>query len=74
MSGIIAFTKRQAPLQVQIVANRVANGFSYCVILLGAGGKLFDADHLADARGLAAFFSDHATETGPAEAFHRGSG
>jgi hypothetical protein len=67
MSSLVEFTRRQT----QIVASRVADSFSYCVILVGAGGQLLDADHLADARGLAAFFSDHATEVGPAEAFHR---
>ena len=76
MSNIIEFTCREAPLHVRIVASRTADGFSYRVILDDRRVTVdpLDADSLADARGLAAFFSDRATETGPPEAFREGPG
>jgi hypothetical protein len=70
MSSLVEFTRRQT----QIVASRVADSFSYCVILVGAGGQPLAAHNIHDARGLAALFADIATETGPPEAFREGPG
>jgi hypothetical protein len=70
--SIKAFTRRHAPLHVQIVASRIADRFHYLVIVDERSTlDPLDADSLVDARGLAAFFSDTVIEMGPPAAFGR---
>jgi hypothetical protein len=72
MSNVVQFTGREAPLRVQIVASRVADSFRYLVIVDDRSTlNPLDADSLADARGMAAFFSDSVIEMGPPAAFGR---